>query len=90
VRLSARSTQDTEWVLHLPTGAKVTSAPSPSRVESPFGSVSVEVEQTAGTVRVRTRVVIDRSRVPAAEYAAFRAFCEKGDRALGQRVIYTR
>jgi tetratricopeptide (TPR) repeat protein/transglutaminase-like putative cysteine protease len=90
LRLSARTTQETEWVLHLPPGAKATSVPAPVRVQSPFGSVSIEVEQAAGTIRVRTKVVLDRSRIAPAEYDAFRAFCEKGDRALGQRVIYTR
>lgn len=91
LRLSARTTQETEWVLHLPPGAKATSVPTPARVESPFGTVTVEVEQpTAGTIRVRTKVVIDRSRIAPAEYEAFRAFCEKGDRALGQRVVYSR
>ena len=41
------------------------------------------------TVRVKTTVAITKSRIPAAEYAAFRAFCEQVDRELGQSLTFT-
>jgi hypothetical protein len=34
-------------------------------------------------------VALSRSRISAAEYPAFRAFCEKTDRDLGQVVTFT-
>jgi hypothetical protein len=86
-RFYAQNTQETEWVLHLPAGAQVKSAPTGSEGKSAFGSYKVEVDSTAGLLRVKTTLVFARTRVTAAEYPAFRAWCEQVDRALGQRAI---
>jgi transglutaminase-like putative cysteine protease len=88
LRVGARTTQITEWTLKLPTGAKVSRTPKATQGTSPFGSFDVQVDSTGGTIKVKTTIVIDRARVTAAEYPAFRAFCETADRALGQRVVY--
>ena len=42
-----------------------------------------------GVVRVKTTVAITKSRISAAEYGAFRAFCEQADRELGQSLTFT-
>ncbi len=89
LKLSAQTTNDTEWVVKAPAGAKVTSAPKAASGSSAFGSYKVEVETLGGAVRVKTSITLAKTRVKAQEYPAFRAFCEEVDRALGQRIVYT-
>ncbi len=89
VKLSAQTTTESEWSVHLPPGARVVQGPRAANETSPFGTVKVEVESGAGgLVRVRTTIAMTKTRIPATEYAAFRAWCEAADRALGQRVVY--
>jgi transglutaminase-like putative cysteine protease/Flp pilus assembly protein TadD len=93
LRLDAKTTRVDATIFHLPAGARVIRAPDAAHGESPFGSFSVEVasEGSAGdraTVRVTTTVTLSATRISAADYPAFRAFCEKADRALGQRLTY--
>lgn len=86
--LPGRTTTDDEWIVKLPAGAKVQESPKAASGQSVYGSYAVLVENTGGTVRVRTHVAFDKTRISAAEYPAFRAFCEEVDRALGQRLVY--
>ncbi|MBL0195461.1 MAG: DUF3857 domain-containing protein [Myxococcales bacterium] len=90
LRIFALTADETETTLHLPAGAKITGQPRAARGDAPFGSYQVEVEISGARVRTKTRVALKKSRIAAAEYPAFRAFCEEVDRALGQRVTYTR
>ena len=76
-------------MVKLPQGAKILGAPHAAEGTSPYGSFKVETETNGGTVRVKTTVAITKSRIPASEYAAFRAFCEQVDRDLGQTLTYT-
>jgi hypothetical protein len=85
VRLYAQWTQEDDWTLHLPAGAKVKRAPAPARGTSPFGTYAVDVSQDGGLLHVKTTVTMAKTRVTADEYPAFRAWCEEVDRALGQR-----
>jgi len=85
VRLYAKWTQEDDWTVHLPLGAKVKNAPVPSKGSSPFGSYEVDVETSGNTLQVKTTVTMTKTRIPASEYPAFRAWCEAVDRALGQR-----
>jgi hypothetical protein len=62
----------------------------PASVSSEFGTVTVTVENAAGSIQVKTVSTIDRSRISAKEYPAFRAWCESADRALGQRVVVSK
>lgn len=89
VRIFALSTQENETVVKLPQGAKILGAPHAAEGTSPYGSFKVETETNGGTVRVKTTVAITKSRIPASQYAAFRAFCEQVDRELGQTLTYT-
>ncbi len=84
-RFSAQWTQVDDWTLRLPAGAKVKSGPSPAKGTSPFGSYEVTVETSTTALHVKTTVAMTRTRVTAAEYPAFRAWCEEVDRAMGQR-----
>ena len=93
LRIDAKTTRVDTTVLHLPPGSRVVRLPEAAHGESPFGSFSVEVasEGTPGdrvTVRATTTVTLSATRIRAADYPAFRAFCEKADRALGQRLTY--
>jgi transglutaminase-like putative cysteine protease len=85
LRLYAQWTQLDEWTVRLPPGAKTRSLPSPSSESSPFGSYSLEVEGSPSSIRVKTSVTLTKTRVTVDEYPAFREWCEKVDRALGQR-----
>jgi tetratricopeptide (TPR) repeat protein len=89
VRLFAQWTQEDDWTVRLPAGAKVKTAPQPSRGSSPFGSYEVTVESGANVLHVKTTVTLSKTRIAAAEYPAFRAWCEQVDRALGQRATVT-
>jgi transglutaminase-like putative cysteine protease len=84
-RLYAQWTQLDEWVVKLPPGAKTRSLPTASSETGPFGSYSLEVEGNATSIRVKTSVTLTKTRIGVAEYPAFREWCEKVDRALGQR-----
>jgi tetratricopeptide (TPR) repeat protein len=90
VRISAQATSVSEWLIHLPAGARVKSLPTATTKSSPYGSFTVQSEVTGDTVKVRTSIAMTKTRIPLEEYAAFRAFCEEADRALGQRLLYTK
>lgn len=86
VRLLAFSTVDDVFTVKLPTGWHVSSAPPAAKVESRFGSATVEVEQRDGQVIVKSRVAIKVDRVEPAEYAEWQAFCAEVDRVLSPRL----
>jgi hypothetical protein len=96
VRLHAKTTAVSDWILHAPAGAHVVSAPTAAGVDSPFGSVHVTVEtsgsapRTSDAVHVVTTIVLSESRILAKDYPAFRAFCEAGDRLLGQQLVVSK
>jgi transglutaminase-like putative cysteine protease len=85
VRMHAQWTEDDDWTVHLPPGARVKSAPSSAHAASVFGSYEVDVEASGPALHVKTTVTLVRTRIPAREYPAFRAWCEEVDRALGLR-----
>ncbi|WP_394824306.1 DUF3857 domain-containing protein [Pendulispora albinea] len=87
VRLRAQSTDESDWTVRIPAGAKIISAPTKAEGSSPFGSFRVEADVTAASAHVRTVVTLTKTRIRASEYPAFRAFCESIDRALGQRLV---
>lgn len=89
LRILALTTTENETTVRLPQGAKIVTAPRAAEGSSPFGSYKVEADVSGGVVRVKTSVAITKSRITAAEYGAFRAFCEEADRAFGQAVTFT-
>jgi transglutaminase-like putative cysteine protease len=90
VRLHAKATTVSDWTIHVPTGMHVTTAPVPAEAVTPFGSVRVVTEVSGAVVHTVTTVTLDQTRIPASDYLAFRAFCEAGDRLLGQRLVVSR
>jgi transglutaminase-like putative cysteine protease len=85
VRFYAQWTQEDDWTVRLPPGAKLQRTPSASTASSPFGSYALEVEGSGVQLHVKTSVTLSKTRIGASEYPAFRAWCEQVDRALGQR-----
>ena len=85
----AESSQENETVVKLPQGSKILGPPHAAEGKSPFGFFKVDVDTQGTVVKVKTTVAITKSRIPAAEYAAFRAFCEQVDRELGQSITFT-
>ena len=65
--------------------AKVASIPRAQSGTTPFGSYRLEVDDAAPKVRVKTTITIAKTRILAAEYPAFRAFCEAADRVRWPR-----
>jgi hypothetical protein len=86
IRLYAQSTTESDWTVKLPAGAKVLRAPQGDSVESPFGTFSLSVEKNGATVHVKSSLTIKTLRVRASDYPQFRAFCERVDAILGQRL----
>ncbi|KYF65432.1 DUF3857 domain-containing protein [Sorangium cellulosum] len=87
VIIPALTTRREEWSIRVPQGWRVTRAPLPQDLDTPFGKFSISVEQSAGKVVVRSQIALTRSRIKPSEYVAFRTFCETADRAFGQRVV---
>jgi transglutaminase-like putative cysteine protease len=85
IRVPAQWTEQDEWTVHVPVGAKITNAPVSTNGASPFGTYSLVVEIGATTMHVKTAIALTRTRVTAIEYPAFRKWCELIDSALGER-----
>jgi hypothetical protein len=87
IRLYAQSTSDHDWTVHLPPGMRVVNMPKADDAASPFGHFKLDVESAGGTVRVRSSLTLTRLRIKASEYPDFRAWCQRVDKALGQRLV---
>jgi hypothetical protein len=90
VKILGFSTIDDTFVVKLPPGMKVVSAPQAARADGPFGAYSVQVEQQPGSVVVKSRLLVRASRIPPAQYPAWKQFCEAADRALSHPVVIGR
>ncbi|WP_437276960.1 DUF3857 domain-containing protein [Sorangium sp. So ce375] len=88
VIIPALTTRRDEWTIRIPAGWRVTRAPMPQDVDTPFGKFSLSVEPSAGKIVVRSQISLSKSRIKPSEYMAFRTFCETADRAFGQRVVF--
>lgn len=87
VRIPSFSTMEDTFVVKLPPGAKVKSAPHSVKGSSPFGSYEIEVGVAAGQVTVKGRVELSATRVTPKQYPAFKQFCEDVDRVLSARLV---
>jgi hypothetical protein len=66
---------------------KIAAMPGPTSSTTPFGSFSMSVDTVPGGARVKTSLTMTKTRIPVAEYPAFRAWCESVDAALSQRLV---
>jgi transglutaminase-like putative cysteine protease len=72
--------------VRLPAGATLEPLPSGGEVESPFAKLTVRYERQGDVVRVRTEWITRTDRVSVADYPAFRAFVERADALLRERI----
>jgi hypothetical protein len=54
-----------------------------------YGTFKITVETKDRTTLVKTHITIDKTRISASEYPAFRSYCEQVDAALNQRIAFT-
>ncbi len=87
VRILAYPTRNDTFVVKLPPGSKVVSAPPDVSGSTRFGSYSVKVEKQTGQVTVKSHLEVKVSRVTPSEYAAWKKFCAAVDRALTPRLV---
>jgi hypothetical protein len=76
-----------EYLIKLPPGTKVISAPRPVAEDSEFGSFSVEVEERGTNVEVRSRLTLKVTRVAPARYDEWKQFCARVDQAFRPRLV---
>lgn len=72
--------------VRLPPGARATDVPQGGEARSPFGSLAVSWEARQGVVDVTTRFELTSDRVEASDYPAFRAWVERADALLRERL----
>ena len=76
VRLLPLHLEDT-ITLHIPHGMRVDELPPASTIESPYGHYQIAAEVSGDTVVVHRKVFFNWMEMPAAEYAALKAFLGK-------------
>jgi len=72
--------------LRAPAGMEVATLPEGGRVESPFGLFLMTVTREGRAVSIHTELTLSRDRIEAVEYSEFRAFIERADALLRQRL----
>lgn len=83
-----------EVTVQLPARFAVQRLPEPRTVDSPFGRFTLTIEQQPGktgiVVKAKSELRIDRHRIRASDYPAFRAFLSEVDSALSQELLVGR
>ncbi len=83
-----------EVTVHLPPRFAVHRLPESRSLESPFGRFALQIEQRPGkngiAVTAKSELRIDRHRVSASDYPAFRKFLSEVDSALAQELLVGR
>ena len=74
----------------VPAGFAVDELPQAASVEAPYGKYSLSARQEAGRVVVERRLTLQRTTVPAADYASVRAFVEKIRAADTSPIVFVR
>jgi hypothetical protein len=87
VRILGFATQVDSFTVKLAPGMRVVSVPAKTNVDNPFGSYRIDVEQQAGQVIVKSRLVVRARRITPAQYPQWQKFCAAVDRALGAPLV---
>jgi hypothetical protein len=78
---------DEEIVYELPAGWGLRGAGASRKLESPFGTLRLDVTtEPGGVVRVRSSLDVVRYRIPPLDYPAFRSFLGDIDAAFAARL----
>ena len=72
--------------IRLPAGSDVATLPEGGRIESSFGTFVMTVSREGRTVTIHSELTLARDRVEASEYAEYRAFIQRTDAILRQRL----
>jgi len=75
------------FVVELPPGVRVVSAPEPASRDTRFGWYSLTVDKQPDKITVKGRLGLKVTRVAPNDYAAFKAFCAEADHALAARLV---
>ncbi len=90
VVLGALTMREDEWVVKLAPGIRAARVPLALAKDTPFGSFEMSVEQSAGKIVVKSKLILKKAVIAAADYDAWRLFCESVDRAFGQRIVISK
>lgn len=71
----------------LPDGFRLLRAPTARKLQCAFGSFDLEMSSDGRTLKVRSRLSVERDRIAASEYREFRAFLRDVDNLLGQPIV---
>jgi transglutaminase-like putative cysteine protease/Flp pilus assembly protein TadD len=85
--LGGRSSYVEDRTIRGPSGYTVGSVPEGGVIDSPFGHFAMQVSREGNEVRVHTELSLERDTIPAADYAAFRAWVGRADAMLRGRVV---
>lgn len=85
--VGARRESEAIWTIEVPAGMTVQSLPQPVKIDTPFGTFELTVEQTGRRVVARTYLRLDAARIDAADYPAWRSFCQAVDASAGAPVL---
>jgi hypothetical protein len=80
-------TVEETFVVKIPRGMKVRSAPMPTERKTEFGSYSITVESGGDRVTIRSRVAVGMREVKPADYAKWKTFCAEVDHAMSARLV---
>lgn len=85
--VGARRQSEAVWTIEVPAGMKVQSLPQPVKIDTPFGTFELTVEQTGRRIVARTYLRLDAARIAPADYPAWRSFCQAVDASAGAPVL---
>lgn len=86
LRIAAATSQEDRLRIRWPAGFKLKRAPTSKSVQSPFGSLELEVKSEAGAMSLRYRLELRSQDISPKDYGRFRKFLHDIDLALNQRV----
>jgi hypothetical protein len=80
-----------ELEYRLPDGFRLLRVPTGRNLKNAFGSFDLEVAVAPDgrTVKARSLLSVERDRIAANEYGAFRAFLREVDHLLGEPIVIT-
>ncbi len=81
---------DDTFNIQLPPGFRVESAPSSLKQSSRFGSYALEVKADEKSIRVRSTLLVQNTRISPKDYADWQKFCAAADAAFSTRLVLVR
>jgi transglutaminase-like putative cysteine protease len=76
-----------ELEYRLPDGFRLLRAPTAHKLQCAFASFDLEMSSDGRTLKLRSRLSVERDRIAASEYGEFRAFLRDVDNLLGEPIV---